>query len=121
MFDPDKQKRDEVDLINFLNLFKTLNVNLLLLELIDEILKYAKYLKEFMACYKKVKKGEQIDIDALCSTFIAKKKPPKLKDLGSFMIPIEIRDQYFNKALCDLGVSINLIPLSIYQKFTLEN
>ncbi|KAA3483363.1 Retrovirus-related Pol polyprotein from transposon opus [Gossypium australe] len=35
------------------------------------------------------------------------------------MIPIEIRDRHFSKALCDLGASINLLPLLIYQKLGL--
>ncbi|KAA3470336.1 hypothetical protein EPI10_016050 [Gossypium australe] len=37
----DKQKRDQTDFLSVLNLFKSLNVNLPLLELIDKILKYA--------------------------------------------------------------------------------
>ena len=41
--------------------------------------------------------------------------PPKLKDLGSFTIPCSIENAAFEKALCDLGVSINLVPLYIFR------
>ncbi|XP_061354343.1 uncharacterized protein LOC133298976 [Gastrolobium bilobum] len=48
-----------------------------------------------------------------CSTIIQKKFPLKLKDIGSSIIPIEIGNIGVRKALCDLGASINLMPLSI--------
>ncbi|XP_062086075.1 uncharacterized protein LOC133792176 [Humulus lupulus] len=44
------------------------------------------------------------------------KIPPKLKDLGSFTILISIRGQNVGKTLCDLGASINLMPMSIFKK-----
>ncbi|KAA3480054.1 Transposon Ty3-I Gag-Pol polyprotein [Gossypium australe] len=68
---------------SFLNLFKSFNVNLPLLELIDKIPKYAKYLKEIMARHKKIIKG-----------YILK---------WSFTILVEIGDKHFSKALCDLA------------------
>ncbi|KAA3484449.1 Transposon Ty3-I Gag-Pol polyprotein [Gossypium australe] len=76
--------KDKANFVSFLNLFKSLNVNLSLLELIDKILKYAKYLKEIMARHKKI-------------VLIAKKIPLKLKDPGSFTIPIKIGIDIFAK------------------------
>ncbi len=43
----------------------------------------------------------------------------KLKDPGSFTIPCMIGNSLFEKALCDLGASINLMPLSVYKKLGL--
>ncbi|XP_015074308.1 uncharacterized protein LOC107018356 [Solanum pennellii] len=43
----------------------------------------------------------------------------KKNNHGSFTIPCTIELLYFDKALCDLGASINLIPLSIYKKLGL--
>nr|XP_009803724.1 PREDICTED: uncharacterized protein LOC104249052 [Nicotiana sylvestris] len=40
----------------------------------------------------------------------------KVSDPGSFTISSTIRSYAFAKALCDLGASINLIPLAIYTK-----
>ena len=42
--------------------------------------------------------------------------PPKLKDPGSFSIPCVIGKFVINKALCDLGASISVMPLSICSK-----
>ena len=46
----------------------------------------------------------------------AKKLPQKQKDTGSFTIPCNIGSLRETTALCDLGASINLMPLSIYRK-----
>ena len=35
------------------------------------------------------------------------------KDSGAFTIPCTVRSLHFAKALCDLGASINLMPLSM--------
>ena len=45
-----------------------------------------------------------------------KKLTPKPKDHVSFTIPCAIGDSIFEKALCDLGASINLMPLLISKK-----
>ncbi|MDD0148446.1 retropepsin-like aspartic protease, partial [Shigella flexneri] len=42
-----------------------------------------------------------------------------LKDAGSFTIPCTIGLKTFDRALCDLGASINLMPLSIFQQLGL--
>ncbi|XP_070014324.1 uncharacterized protein [Nicotiana sylvestris] len=40
---------------------------------------------------------------------------PKLEDPGAFTIPCTIGSANFAKALCDLGVSINLMPYSVFK------
>ncbi|KAG9444839.1 hypothetical protein H6P81_016179 [Aristolochia fimbriata] len=45
--------------------------------------------------------------------------PTKLKDPGCFTIPCEFENFKFIKVLCDLGASINLMPLSICRKLNL--
>lgn len=51
---------------------------------------------------------------------LSKKLLPKLKDPGSFMIPCTIGNQFIGRALCELGASINLMPLSIYKELGLK-
>ncbi|XP_061360425.1 uncharacterized protein LOC133304398 [Gastrolobium bilobum] len=48
-----------------------------------------------------------------CSAIIQKKFTPKLRDPRSFNIPIAIGNINVGRALCDLGASINLMPLSV--------
>ncbi|XP_075098452.1 uncharacterized protein LOC142175492 [Nicotiana tabacum] len=51
-----------------------------------------------------------------CSAVVMRPIAEKLSDLGSFTIPCTIGNFAFAKALCDLGASINLMPLAIYKR-----
>jgi len=64
--------------------------------------------------------NETVNLMEECSAIIQKKLPPKLKDPGSFVIPCEMGKSYVHKALCDLGDSINLMPMSIFKKHSDE-
>ncbi|XP_027364510.1 uncharacterized protein LOC113871613 [Abrus precatorius] len=55
-----------------------------------------------------------------CIAILQKKLPQKLKDPGSFSIPCSIGNCTVGKALCDLGASINLMPLAIMKKLGIE-
>ncbi|XP_022871446.1 uncharacterized protein LOC111390615 [Olea europaea var. sylvestris] len=81
---------------------------------------YVKFLKDILSNKRKLEEHETIMLTEKCSARIQKKLPPKLKDPGSFTIPCTIDDYYFDKVLCDLGVSINLMPLSIFRKLGLR-
>ena len=43
----------------------------------------------------------------------------KKADLGAFTIPCTIGSLKFTKALCNVGASINLLPLAVYKKLGL--
>nr|XP_009783148.1 PREDICTED: uncharacterized protein LOC104231792 [Nicotiana sylvestris] len=51
-----------------------------------------------------------------CSVVVTRPMAQKMSDPGSFTIPCTIGSYAFAKALCDLGSSINLVPLAIYTK-----
>nr|XP_016504441.1 PREDICTED: uncharacterized protein LOC107822416 [Nicotiana tabacum] len=51
-----------------------------------------------------------------CSAVVTKPMAQKMSNPGSFTILCTIGSYAFAKALCDLGASINLIPLAIYTK-----
>ena len=48
------------------------------------------------------------------SAVLQRKMPPKLKDPGSFSIPVVIGTTRFEKVMFDLGASINVMPYSVY-------
>ena len=81
---------------------------------------YAKFLKEILGNKRKLEDYKTVKLNRECSAIILNKLPPKLKDPGSFTIPCTIGNYHFDKVLCDLGASINLMPLSIMQKLGLE-
>ncbi|XP_063937065.1 uncharacterized protein LOC135147718 [Daucus carota subsp. sativus] len=70
---------------------------------------FAKFLEEL----------ETVALTEECSAVLQQKLPPKLKDPGSFTIPCTIGKLSFDKCLCDLGASINLMPLSVFKKLGL--
>lgn len=51
-----------------------------------------------------------------CSALLQNKLSPKLKDPRSFSIPCQISETDIGKSLCDLGASVSLLPLSIFEK-----
>ncbi|XP_074376955.1 uncharacterized protein LOC141718468 [Apium graveolens] len=59
---------------------------------------------------------EMVALTQECSSFVRNKIPPKMKDPGSFTIPCTIGNSYCGMALCDLGASINLMPMSVFWK-----
>nr|GEV16529.1 reverse transcriptase domain-containing protein [Tanacetum cinerariifolium] len=54
-----------------------------------------------------------------CSAVLFKKLPEKLGDFGKFLIPCDFPGMDECLALANLGVSINLMPLSVWNKLSL--
>ncbi|XP_073222385.1 uncharacterized protein [Cicer arietinum] len=65
---------------------------------------------------KKLDNHEAVALTEECSAIIQNKLSSKLKDPGSFSIPCVIGDMSFECALCDLGASVSLMPLSVCKK-----
>ncbi|XP_070012945.1 uncharacterized protein [Nicotiana sylvestris] len=59
---------------------------------------------------------ETITLTQIYSVVVIRPIAIKLSDQGIFTIPCTIDSYAFVKALCDLGASINLMPLSIYKR-----
>ena len=78
-----------------------------------------KFMKKILANKKKLGEFETIDLIEECRAILQKKLPPKLQDPSSFVIPFSIGNSVLGKALCDLGASINLMPLSMFIRLKL--
>jgi len=79
---------------------------------------YENFLKEILANKIRLVEYEMMKLNEECSVIKQNKLPPKLKDLGSIMIICNI-DSFFDKILYNLGVSINIMPYSIFAKLGL--
>ena len=103
----------------FMDIFKKLHINIPFVEALEQIPGYVKFMKDVLS--KKMKLGdyETIALSEECSAILQKKFPPKLKDPGSFTTPCAIGNAAFERALCDLSASINLMPWSIFRKLKL--
>lgn len=84
-----------------------------------QIPKYAKFLKNLITNKLHWDEHEIILLIETCSSIISRKIPTKLKDPESFTIPCIVGTSEFSRCLCDLGVSINLMFLSVFKKLEL--
>ncbi|XP_073137859.1 uncharacterized protein [Henckelia pumila] len=100
----------------FLEIFKKLHVNIPFADALAQIPSYAKFLKEILANKRKLTNLGTVNLNEECSAVLLNKLPPKLQDPRSFSIPCAIGSMSFDKALCDLGASINLMPYSLAKK-----
>lgn len=103
-----------------LETFRKVEINIPLLDAIKKFPRYAKFLKELCTAKHKLKGNEKvISVGENMSAIFQKKLPPKYKDPGMFSIPCKIGNLCFDRAMLDLGASINVIPRSVYDKLNL--
>ena len=102
-----------------MDIFKKLHINIPFTEALEKMPRYLKFMKDVLSKKRKLGEYETVALSEECSAILQKKLPTKLKDLGSFTIRCAIGNAVFEKALCDLGVSINLMPWSIFKKLKL--
>ncbi|XP_073221514.1 uncharacterized protein [Cicer arietinum] len=114
---PQRLRREETEkqFGKFLDIFKKLQINIPFAEALEQMPTYAKFMKDILSKKRKIG-GETVMLTEECSAILQRKLPPKLKDPESFSIPCAIGNRTFGKALCDLGASVSLMPLSIYKK-----
>ncbi|XP_016168648.1 uncharacterized protein LOC107611208 [Arachis ipaensis] len=104
----------------FLEVFKKLEINIPLAKALEQMPLYAKFLKELINKKRSWNEKETVILTQECSAMIQKGLPPKLKDPGSFIISCTIGNMTLEKALCDLGASINLMSLSLMKKLAID-
>ncbi|KAJ7947399.1 DNA-directed DNA polymerase [Quillaja saponaria] len=103
-----------------LEVFKKLHINIYFMEALKQMPTFVKFMKNILSKKRKLEDHEMVALIEDCSAILQKKLSPKLKYPGNFHIPISIGKSFSDKALCDLGPSINLIPFSIFQKLGLK-
>ncbi|RVW66712.1 hypothetical protein CK203_065747 [Vitis vinifera] len=102
-----------------LEVLRQVKVNIPLLDMIKQVPTYAKFLKDLCT----VKRGLQVTKNAFLteqvSAIIQSKSPVKYKDPGCPTISVNIGGTHVEKALLDLGASVNLLPYSVYKQLGL--
>ena len=99
-------------------MLKQLSINVSLVEALEQMPSYAKFMKDLVTKKRSVT-FEDDDRIHHCSSIATRSLVQKKEDPGAFTIPCTIGLLHFAKALCDLGASINLMPLSIYKNLGL--
>jgi hypothetical protein len=107
---------------DILEIFKKVELNIPLLDVIKQIPKYAKFLKELCTTKRayKLKGHEMVSMGEVVSAVVQKNMPLKKKHPGAFIIPCVIGNASFKGALCDLGASISVMPKHVYDSLSLE-
>ena len=85
------------------------------MDALEQMPTYVKFMKDILSKKQRLEEYETITLTEECSAIIQEKFPHKLKDPGSFTIPYTIGNAVFERALCDIGASINLMSLSIFR------
>ena len=113
-----KHKLDK-QFTKFMEVFKKLHINIPFADALEQIPSYVKFMKDILSQKRRLADFEIVNLTEECSAILQRKLPQKLKDPGSFTIPCTIGNAIFERALCDLGASINLMPLSIFKRLGL--
>ena len=98
-----------------MDILKEIHINIPLVEVLKQMPNYVKFFKDVLANRRKFEKIEVMTLNEEGSAILKNKIPLKKKDRDSFTIPVSIGEKNLGRALCDLGASINLMPLSIYK------
>ena len=118
---PQRLKKSKLDkqFTKFMKVFKKLHINIPFADALEQMLSYVNFMKEILSNKRRLLDFETVNPTEEYSAILQRKLPQKLKDPGSFTIPCIIGNSIFEKALCDLGASINLMPLSIFRRLGL--
>nr|GFA73334.1 reverse transcriptase domain-containing protein [Tanacetum cinerariifolium] len=83
------------------------------------MLKFGPTIKSLLTNKDKLFELARTPLNEHCSTVLLKKLPEKLGDPGKFLIPCDFPGMDECLALADLSASINLMPLSVWNKLSL--
>ncbi|XP_070672177.1 uncharacterized protein [Malus domestica] len=111
-----KQNKASKEIFDILS---KVNVHLPLLDVIRNMPTYGKFFKELNNYKRKYGPNEKVMVSKNVSGVLQRKLPQKLKDSGNFSINVTIGAKLVDKAMLDLGASINLMPYSLYLQLVL--
>ncbi|KAK8530849.1 hypothetical protein V6N12_013349 [Hibiscus sabdariffa] len=111
-----KKQKQEYQFKKFFEILKQIHINLPLVEALQQMPNYARFLKDMVFRKNRIGEFETVAATKTCPAMMHNKVPAKKTDPGSFTIPCSIGHNHSTKALCDPGASINLMPKSVFQK-----
>nr|GFA30457.1 reverse transcriptase domain-containing protein [Tanacetum cinerariifolium] len=103
----------------FYEIFKDMSFKISFTDALILMPKFASTLKALIGNKEKLSEMARTLMNEHCSVVILNKLPRKLRDPGKFLIPCEFLGMDECLALADLGASINLMPLSVWEGLSL--
>jgi hypothetical protein len=99
--------------------FKQVRINIPLLDVIKQVPSYAKILKDLCTVKRKLNVKKKVFLAEQVSAILQNNNALKYKDLGCPIISCFIGEHKIERALLDLGASVNLLPYLVFQNLNL--
>ncbi|GKB59567.1 reverse transcriptase domain-containing protein [Tanacetum coccineum] len=115
------REKDDLLTLKFVEMFRNLHFELSFADALLHMPKFAPMFRKPLNNKEKIIELIKTPVNKNCSAVILKKFPEKLGDPDRFLIPCDFLELDDCLALADLGVSINLMPLSIWEKLNLSD
>ena len=116
-----RKKKNSVNQTEMLEVLRQVKVNIPLLDMIKQVPTYEKFLKDLCTVKRGLNVNKKAFLTEQVSVIIECKTPVKYKDPGCPIISVNIGGISVEKALLDLGASVNLLPYSMYKQLVWEN
>nr|GFB62845.1 reverse transcriptase domain-containing protein [Tanacetum cinerariifolium] len=116
-----EKRRDQANeqIKKFYEIFKDMCFEISFMDALILMPKFASTLKALIGNKEKLSEMARTTMNEHCSAIILNKFPRKLGDPDKFLIPCEFSGMDECLALADLGVNINLMPLSVWEGLSL--
>jgi len=101
-------------------MFNQVKINVTLLDAIQQVPLYAKFLKDMCTKKRKTNMPKKVLLTTNISELLSGSIPIKYKDPDCPTIACTIGQTEISRALIDLEASINLLPFSVYQQLGLS-
>ena len=96
-----------------MNIVNNLQVSVPFTDLITQIPNYTRFMKDILTRKYQLNSVQTMAFPEECNALSQGTLPIKNEDPGSFSISCLIGDVFIDKALCDLGASVSVMPYSI--------
>ena len=110
-----KGKKKASNQTEILEVLRQVKVNIPLLDIIKQVPTYAKFLKDMCTVKRGLNVDKKASLTEQVGAIMQSKTPMKYKDPGSPTISKNIGGTCVDKALLDLGASVNLLSYSMYK------
>ena len=114
-----KAKKKAINQAEMLEVLRQVKVNIPLLDMIKQVPTYAKILKDLCIVKRVLNIDKKAFLTKQVNAIIQCKTPVKYKDPSCLTISVNIGGTCVEKALLNLGASVNLLPYSMYKQLGL--